>query len=125
PYRPFLVEMMERQRYPEVRPSTESKDIFRPYDVTAWTLPLLMGVEWTRVDARLDADLEKLDATPWPAGGVTGSGSAALAIDASSHQAAKVVNALLAKKVKVERATAPFTAGGRTYAPGAWLIAGS
>jgi hypothetical protein len=125
PYRPFLVEMMERQRYPEVRPSTESKDIFRPYDVTAWTLPLLMGVEWARVDDRFDADLEKLDATPWPAGGVTGAGSAALAIDASSHQAAKVVNALLAKKVKVERATAPFTAGGRTYAPGAWLIAGS
>ena len=125
PYRPFLVEMMERQRYPEVRPSTESKDIFRPYDVTAWTLPLLMGVEWARVDDRFDADLEKLDATPWPEGGVTGSGSAALAIDASSHQAAKVVNALLAKKVKVERATAPFTAGGRTYEPGAWLISGS
>jgi len=123
PFRPFLIEMMERQRYPEVRQSTDSKDIFRPYDVTAWTLPLLMGVEWARVDRRFDADLEKLDATPWPAGGVQGSGSAGLVIDASSHQAAKVVNALLAKKVRVERTTRPFTAGGRTYAPGAFLVA--
>src|SRR6185436_5306267 len=123
PYRPFLVEMMERQRYPEVRPSTESKDIFRPYDVTAWTLPLLMGVEWARVDHRFDAELEKLDATPWPAGGVTGTGSATLVIDGSSHQSAKVVNALLAKRVKVERATRGFSAEGRTFPAGSFVIA--
>lgn len=123
PFRPFLIEMMERQRYPEVRPSTESKDIYRPYDVTAWTLPLLMGVDWARVDQRFDADLEKLEATPWPAGGVTGSGSAALLIDGSTHQAAKVVNALLAKRVKVERATREFGAGGRAWAPGTFVVA--
>ena len=50
PYRAFLVEMMERQRYPEVREGPDTKEIFKPYDVTAWTLPLMMGVDWARVD---------------------------------------------------------------------------
>ena len=45
PYRPFLIEMMERQRFPEVRQGPDTREIFRPYDVTAWTLPLLMGVD--------------------------------------------------------------------------------
>ena len=35
PYRPFLLEMMERQRYPEVRQGPDSKDVYKPYDVTA------------------------------------------------------------------------------------------
>src|SRR6185369_506788 len=50
PYRAFLIEMMERQRYPEVRQGPDTKEIFKPYDVTAWTLPLMMGVDWARVD---------------------------------------------------------------------------
>jgi hypothetical protein len=54
PYRAFLVEMMERQRYPEVRQGPDTKEIFRPYDVTAWTLPLMMGVDWARVEEPFD-----------------------------------------------------------------------
>ena len=43
PYSRFVIEMLEPQRYPEVRlqPGT---DILRPYDVASWTLPLQMGV---------------------------------------------------------------------------------
>src|SRR4029453_17950469 len=58
PYRAFLIEMMERQRYPEVRQGPDTKEIFRPYDVTAWTLPLLMGVDWARVDTPFAAALD-------------------------------------------------------------------
>ena len=43
PYSKFLVEMLEPQRYPEVR-LQPGKDILRPYDVATWTLPLAMGV---------------------------------------------------------------------------------
>ena len=43
PYSRFLVEMLEPQRYPEVR-LQPGKDILRPYDVATWTLPLAMGV---------------------------------------------------------------------------------
>src|SRR5437763_8532037 len=43
PYSRFLVEMLEPQRYPEVR-LQPGKEILRPYDVATWTLPLAMGV---------------------------------------------------------------------------------
>ncbi|MEA2338363.1 MAG: hypothetical protein QOE82_2370, partial [Thermoanaerobaculia bacterium] len=43
PYARFLVEMLEPQRYPEVRLQA-GKDILRPYDVATWSLPLAMGV---------------------------------------------------------------------------------
>jgi hypothetical protein len=43
PYSKFVVEMMEPQRYPEVR-LQPGRDILRPYDVATWTLPLQMGV---------------------------------------------------------------------------------
>ena len=47
PYSKFLVEMLEPQRYPEVRLQA-GKEILRPYDVATWTLPLAMGVSVER-----------------------------------------------------------------------------
>src|SRR6266568_4797074 len=50
PYSKFLVEMLEPQRYPEVR-LQPGKEILRPYDVATWTLPLAMGVTAEKVVA--------------------------------------------------------------------------
>ncbi len=50
PYSKFLVEMLEPQRYPEVR-LQPGKEILRPYDIATWTLPLAMGVTVERVGA--------------------------------------------------------------------------
>jgi hypothetical protein len=47
PYSKFVLEMMEPQRYPEVR-LQPGKDILRPYDVATWTLPLQFGVRVER-----------------------------------------------------------------------------
>ena len=122
PYRPFLVEMMERQRYPEVREGPETKEIFKPYDVTAWTLPLLMGVEWLRVDQPFTADLGTIDTTALTVGRVVGAGKAGFAIPPATNQAARAVNRLLAQGVVVERAMQGFTDGGARMAPGAFLL---
>ena len=43
PYGRFADEMLSTQRYPEVRPA-EGSGILEPYDVTTWSLPLMMGV---------------------------------------------------------------------------------
>jgi hypothetical protein len=48
PYAKFIAEMMEPQRYPEVR-LQPGRDILRPYDVATWTLPAQMGVKVERV----------------------------------------------------------------------------
>ena len=43
PYSRFVTELLEPQRYPEVR-LQPGKEILRPYDVATWTMPLAMGV---------------------------------------------------------------------------------
>ncbi|HEU5161993.1 MAG TPA: hypothetical protein VFV54_02500, partial [Thermoanaerobaculia bacterium] len=55
PFARFVREILEPQRYPEVRPTADS-DILRPYDVATWTLPLMMGVtvEKTTMPALVD-----------------------------------------------------------------------
>jgi len=50
PYSKFVVEMLEPQRYPEIRLQA-GREILRPYDVATWTLPLVMGVKVERVEA--------------------------------------------------------------------------
>jgi hypothetical protein len=48
PYSRFVEEMMGVQRYPEVHPAPGS-GILEPYDVAAWSLPLMMGVKAEKV----------------------------------------------------------------------------
>ncbi|HSM52213.1 MAG TPA: M14 metallopeptidase family protein, partial [Thermoanaerobaculia bacterium] len=43
PYGRFVDEMLSAQRFPEVK-LVPGREIVRPYDVAAWTLPLMMGV---------------------------------------------------------------------------------
>lgn len=56
PYSRFVIEMMEPQRYPEVR--LQGKDPLPPYDIATWTLPLQMGVtvERTTMPANVKAE---------------------------------------------------------------------
>jgi hypothetical protein len=49
PYGRFVEEMFTVQRYPEVR-LVAGRDIVRPYDVSAWSLPLMMGVTAERAE---------------------------------------------------------------------------
>jgi hypothetical protein len=47
PYGRFVSELLTAQRYPEIK-LVPGKDIVRPYDVSSWTLPLMMGVSVER-----------------------------------------------------------------------------
>lgn len=104
PYRAFLIEMMERQRYPEVRQGPDTKEIFKPYDVTAWTLPLMMGVDWARVDHAFEVGHD-------PTEGRGHSPNVDPKVDhilpASANASYRIVNRLLAKGVAVRRLTSP------------------
>ncbi|MCP5119981.1 MAG: hypothetical protein GY953_54985, partial [bacterium] len=63
PFRPYLLDLMEPQTYPELRDG-ENGPTKRPYDVAGWTMRLSMGVDADRVDEEFTASLEKLDRIP-------------------------------------------------------------
>lgn len=63
PFRAHLIDLMEPQKYPELR-SGESGPTKRPYDVAGWTLRMLMGVEVDRVDDTFQAPRELVSEVP-------------------------------------------------------------
>ena len=66
PFRAYLVDLMEPQKYPEIRLGDAAGSVRRPYDVAAWTLPLSMGVRVDRVDEPFEAELDEVRDFPLP-----------------------------------------------------------
>ena len=122
PFSAFAKMLLERQRYPDLRqwPGGPPQ---RPYDVTAHTLPLLMGVEVVTADTPFVAALEKLDAaTALIAPGVIERGRGRFF--AIGHRNAELValGRLLRAGVPVRWATAAFLDRGRNFRPGTLLV---
>jgi len=63
PYASFAQTLLERQEYPDLREYPGGPPL-RPYDVTAHTLPLLMGVEAVPVEDEIRASLSQPVAIP-------------------------------------------------------------
>jgi hypothetical protein len=95
PYGRFVDEMMEVQRYPEVRPAAGS-GILEPYDVAAWSLPLMMGVKAERLTIRPDVlNSARLIKEPeWPKGGVSATNGKYFAIGAHENNVFALANAV-------------------------------
>ena len=72
----YAKDLLEKQTYPEVR-RTPSSPPEPPYDVTAWSLGMLMGadVAFAKKPLPAAAQLTKLTDAPALAGAVTGTGS--------------------------------------------------
>ncbi len=49
PFRAYLMDLLEPQKYPELKKA--------PYDIAGWTLPMQMGVAAVRVDEKFSADM--------------------------------------------------------------------
>jgi hypothetical protein len=73
PFRPYLMDLLEPQKYPELKTSSNGPTR-RPYDIAGWTLSMQMGVAVDRIDARFDADLRPADEFP-SRGAVSGTGA--------------------------------------------------
>ncbi|MDH3402395.1 MAG: M14 family zinc carboxypeptidase [Acidobacteriota bacterium] len=65
PYHLFLRTMLRPQRYPEVVPYVDGP-VIPPYDVTAWSLPILMGVEVDEIDGEIAGELAEIQEPRWP-----------------------------------------------------------
>ena len=65
PFRAYLVDLLEPQKYPELRAGSTGPTR-RPYDIAGWTLNMQMGVTVDRVDAPFEAALEAVGEIPPP-----------------------------------------------------------
>jgi hypothetical protein len=114
----FAKTVLERQRYPDLRAGEDGQPR-RPYDVTAHTLPLLLGVEVDTIAAPFAAQLEPLDAEPAFAGRLDGTGPRLAFAHTSGGLAATA--RLLADGASVRWALEPFSDGGRDFPAGTLL----
>ena len=90
----YAKDILEKQTYPEVRrgPNAPPEP---PYDVTAWSLGMLIGVDTVFVKDALPAvKMSKVDGRPAIAGNVTGSGSR-FAFDYKGADSAVAMNRLM------------------------------
>ncbi len=117
PYGPFVNELLTPQRYPETK-LVPGKDIVRPYDVSAWTLPLMMGVRAERAPLPTTLAPWKAVAPQLPLDG------AAFALAPGSPETARLVNAgLRAGTARIARGA--VSAGGREWPAGTVFLDGA
>jgi hypothetical protein len=115
PYGRFVAEMLGTQRYPSIK-LVPGKEVVRPYDVSAWSLPLMMGVSVER--SSLPAGLPRW--APVPAGlALPASGAVALLPDGA--ETARLVNAGL-RGGAVSVARGAVTIDGREWTAGTYFL---
>ena len=125
PFGRWIKDLLEPQRYPDIRWPFPTAPIDRPYDVTAWSLGMLVGVETILVDRPFEARLTLVTERIAPAPGrVTGGGGTFL-LDPAVTATARAVNRLLKAGADVAWAREPLEAGGRRFPPGAIVVRGA
>lgn len=128
PFRPFIKEVLEAQRYP-ARHYTPDGDVIRPYDVTTWSLSLQRGLEVHEVPTRstaletglvpvaapdLSADSAELPADAW-----------GIALTPTANASYGAVFAALGDGVEVERTQRSVKVDGAELPAGSFVIAGT
>jgi hypothetical protein len=120
PYGRFAKTLLEAQDYPDLRlyPGGPPKP---PYDITAHSLPLQMGVEAVQIAAPFEADLRRVARVAPPSGAIGGEGHI-YALDPRVNASARAANRLLAAGGQLSRLTEPDGLFG--LEPGAFVVEG-
>ena len=110
----WIKDILEPQVYPDIRWPSPRSPLDIPYDVTAWSLGMLMGVETIRIDEPFEARLTAVGgAVAAPAGRVTGNPAAETwLLSPDSNRSAVAVNRLLAAGAFVAWVRAPLDVAG-------------
>jgi hypothetical protein len=106
PFGRWVKDLLEPQVYPESRTTLD-----RPYDVTAWTLGMQMGVEVRRVDVPSTVGLARSLETPPRRGRIIGKGTT-IAIRREANASATLINRLWARGAAIGWLAAPLQIDG-------------
>jgi hypothetical protein len=122
PASPFVKTLTEVQHYPDLREYPGGPPQ-RPYDATAFTMPLLMGVNVVRVQRPFTADLELVPSPIQAAPGAVVGGRASYAYVLPHDSAGLLALSRLAKaEIPFRWALSPFKAVGRQFEAGSILV---
>jgi hypothetical protein len=123
PYGRFVKEMLGTQRYPKVK-LIPGPSILAPYDVTAWSLPLMMGVSVGKIKLSSDQQsaLRTLKASDWPEGAVMNGGASRFIVSHQSNSVSKLVNNVLAQKGSVSLTGESIKVGGKEFPQGSVIV---
>ncbi len=105
PSRAYIKDLLEIQQYPNLReyPGGPPR---QPYDVTAWTLPLQMGVEVVKLDKPLSPDMTRVT-EPELRIDIENITSGWLAAERRHNHSYRLINDLLKSDFEVFELTAP------------------
>jgi hypothetical protein len=123
PYGRFVKEMLGVQRYPEVK-LVAGSNIVPPYDMTAWSLPLMMGVsvEKVKINRERQSNLRILKDSDRPQGEVVNSGASRFVVSHESNGTSKLINAILSQQGTVGLTRESVKAGGREFPKGSVVL---
>jgi hypothetical protein len=125
PFGRWIKDLLEPQRYPDIRWPFAAAPIDRPYDVSAWTLGMLMGVKTVQVDkpfeAKLTLQTSEVAARPCR---INGSGSV-FVLNHEVNNSLVAMNRLLKDGADVAWARETVTVNGRRFSPGAIVVRGA
>jgi hypothetical protein len=121
-FRPYIVDLLEKQTYPDTR-LDPSGSIKAPYDIAGWTLPMQMGVDIAFISDEIEVDATRLDGTvDVEAGNVSGNAGFGYALSHTSNASIKAVNSLLRDGENVSWSNAVFRDGRTTFDAGTFVI---
>jgi hypothetical protein len=121
PFRPYLLDLMEPQRYPNVQ-SEAGRPPRRPYDIAGWTLAMQMGVRLERINGPFRADLERVAAVD-RLGRVERSGAVVL-LDHRQNVSFQAMAEALNSGAEVRWTAVEFQTGGRKHPAGTMVVTG-
>jgi hypothetical protein len=104
PFRSFIKEVMEKQKFPE-RHYTPGGEMIRPYDITSWSLPLHRGIDYIEINEKspeIEKSLVKLSFPLDKPGEIPGSAKTII-FPVSRNESFKAVFQAMYSKIDVHR----------------------
>jgi len=124
PFRAYAKDLLEPQAHPGPALTPSGKIGEQPYDLTAWSLPLQMGVEAVRVDEPFSVETERLAEIPRPQSELLNAqGAQGFLIDPEPNSLSIFLNRLLNAGARPSVLTEEVVTGDKRHAAGSVWIA--
>ena len=121
PYRPYVQNLLEKQKYPDMRLYPGGPPV-PPYDQAAWTFPLQMGVRCDQINGPFKADLTRLEKVPYPSIVPPQKPASYIVLDSRLKNSYAVAFQLIKEKVKIFRSKDAIERNGLIVAAGSFLV---